>query len=141
MPSTEARIDKWLWAARLYKTRTLAADACKNGRIRINGVIAKPSRTVKAGDTVEVRKSPVDFRFRVLQPVENRVGAKFVPDVREDCTPAEQLELLRIARVGAYVSRDRGAGRPTKKERRDMEDFQAAGLAGYDGLEDFDGED
>lgn len=125
MPANEARIDKWLWAVRLYKTRTLAADACKNGRIKINGALAKPARTVKAGDMVEVRKAPVDYRFRVRQPIENRVGAKLVPDALEDCTPSDQLEMLRMARAGAFVSRDRGAGRPTKKERRDMEDFQA----------------
>lgn len=137
MPATEARIDKWLWAVRLYKTRTLAADACKNGRIKINGALAKPSRTVKAGDVVEVRKSPVDYRFRVRQPIESRVGAKLVPDALEDCTPQEQMNMLRMARAGAFVSRDRGAGRPTKKERRDMEDFQA-GQSFYDV---FDAED
>ena len=82
----EARLDKWLWAARIYKTRTLAADACKNGRVSINGAQAKPSRTVKEGDEVTVRKAPVNYTFRVKQAIENRVGAKLLPDIYENIT-------------------------------------------------------
>lgn len=119
----EARIDKWLWASRIYKTRTLAADACKNGRVTINGAQAKPSRTVKPGDEVSVKKSPVTYTFRVKQPIEKRVGAKLVPDILENITPPEQYEILELSRISGFVDRQRGTGRPTKKERRALDDF------------------
>lgn len=119
----EARLDKWLWAARIYKTRTLAADACKNGRVAINGAQAKPSRTVKAGDKVEVKKSPITYTFRVKQPIEKRVGAKLLPDVLENITSAEQYELLEMSRISGFVDRARGTGRPTKKDRRALDEF------------------
>lgn len=121
--NSEARIDKWLWAARIYKTRTLASDACKNGRITINGALAKPSRTVKVGDKVEVKKSPITYSFRVLQTIEKRVGAKLLPEVFENVTPPEQYELLEINRISGFVDRARGTGRPTKKDRRALDDF------------------
>ncbi|MEE1415207.1 MAG: RNA-binding S4 domain-containing protein [Prevotellamassilia sp.] len=119
----EARLDKWLWAARIYKTRTLAADACKNGRVAINGAQAKPSRTVKAGDKVDVKKSPITYSFRVKQPIEKRVGAKLLPDVLENITSAEQYELLEMSRISGFVDRARGTGRPTKKDRRALDEF------------------
>ena len=119
----EARLDKWLWAARIYKTRTLAADACKNGRVAINGAQAKPSRTVKAGDKVDVKKSPITYTFRVKQPIEKRVGAKLLPDVLENITSAEQHELLEMSRISGFVDRARGTGRPTKKDRRALDEF------------------
>lgn len=119
----EARLDKWLWAARIYKTRTLAADACKNGRVSINGAQAKPSRTVKANDVVAVKKSPVTYSFRVKQAIEKRVGAKLLPDILENITPKEQYELLEMSRISGFVDRARGTGRPTKKERRALDDF------------------
>lgn len=119
----EARIDKWLWAARIYKTRTLAADACKNGRITINGAQAKPSRSVKPGDEVSVKKSPITYTFRVKQAIEKRVGAKLVPDILENITTPEQYELLEMSRISGFVDRQRGTGRPTKKERRALDDF------------------
>ena len=119
----EARIDKWLWASRIYKTRTLAADACKNGRVTINGAQAKPSRTVKPGDEVSVKKSPVTYTFRVKQAIEKRVGAKLVPDILENITPPEQYEILELSRISGFVDRQRGTGRPTKKERRALDDF------------------
>lgn len=119
----EARLDKWLWAARIYKTRTLAADACKNGRVAINGAQAKPSRTVKAGDKVDVKKSPITYTFRVKQPIEKRVGAKLLPDVLENITTAEQYELLEMSRISGFVDRARGTGRPTKKDRRALDEF------------------
>mgnify|MGYP000242327944 FL=1 len=119
----EARLDKWLWAARIYKTRTLAADACKNGRVAINGAQAKPSRTVKAGDKVNVKKSPITYTFRVKQPIEKRVGAKLLPDVLENITSAEQYELLEMSRISGFVDRARGTGRPTKKDRRALDEF------------------
>lgn len=121
--NSEARIDKWLWAARIYKTRTLASDACKNGRITINGALAKPSRTVKVGDQVGVKKSPITYSFRVLQTIEKRVGAKLLPEVFENITPPEQYELLEMNRISGFVDRARGTGRPTKKDRRALDDF------------------
>lgn len=120
---SEARIDKWLWASRIYKTRTLAADACKNGRITINGAQAKPSRTIKPGDEVSVKKAPVTYTFRVKQAIEKRVGAKLVPDILENITPPEQYEILELSRISGFVDRQRGTGRPTKKERRALDDF------------------
>lgn len=119
----EARIDKWLWAVRIFKTRTIAAEACKKGRIDINGVSAKPSKSVKDGDTVSVRKAPVTYTFKVLQAIENRVGAKLVPQMMENLTPPEQYEILEMNRIGGFVKRAAGLGRPTKKDRRDMENF------------------
>ena len=121
--NSEARIDKWLWAARIYKTRTLSSDACKNGRITINGALAKHSRTVKVGDQVGVKKSPITYSFRVLQTIEKRVGAKLLPEVFENVTPPEQYELLEMNRISGFVDRARGTGRPTKKDRRALDDF------------------
>ena len=119
----EARIDKWLWSVRIFKTRTIASEACKKGRVTINGAQAKPSKTVKEGDTVSVRKAPVTYTFRVLQAIENRVGAKLVPQMMENITPQDQYDLLEMNRIGGFVKRAAGLGRPTKKDRRDMEDF------------------
>ncbi|MCQ2084415.1 MAG: RNA-binding S4 domain-containing protein [Bacteroidaceae bacterium] len=119
----EARIDKWLWSVRIFKTRTIAAEACKKGRISINGAQAKPSKTVREGDTVQVRKAPVTYSFKVLQAIENRVGAKLVPEMMENMTPQDQYELLEMNRIGGFVKRAAGLGRPTKKDRRDMDDF------------------
>lgn len=136
MANQEARIDKWLWAARIYKTRTLAADACKNGRITINGAQTKPSRTVKVGDKVGVKKPPITYTFLVKQPIEKRVGAKLLPDILENVTTPEQYELLEMSRISGFVDRARGTGRPTKKDRRAIDDFQAPEF--LDGFEDFD---
>jgi ribosome-associated heat shock protein Hsp15 len=118
-----ARIDKWLWAARIFKTRSIAADACKNGRVTIGGVNVKPSHTVKAGETVSVRKPPVTYSFRILKPIEQRVGAKLIPEIYENVTPADQYELLEMNRISGFVDRARGTGRPTKKDRRAMDAF------------------
>ena len=123
--SAEARLDKWLWAARIYKTRTLAADACKNGRITINGAQAKPSRTVKAGDKVGVKKPPVIYTFRVIQPIEKRVGAKLLPDILENITDPSQLEVLEMSKFSGFIGRAKGTGRPTKKDRRALDEFTA----------------
>ncbi len=133
----EARLDKWLWAARIYKTRTLAAEACKNNRIQINGAAAKPSRTVKAGDKVSVRKPPVTYCFRVLQPIEKRVGAKLLPEILENITDPQQYELLEMSRISGFVDRAKGTGRPTKKERRALDGFSTPVFL----EEDFDLED
>jgi ribosome-associated heat shock protein Hsp15 len=120
----EARIDKWLWAARIYKTRTLAADACKNGRISINGANVKASRSVKVGDKVSVRKPPITYTFLVKQAIEKRVGAKLLPDILENITSPEQYEILELSRISGFIDRAKGTGRPTKKDRRAIEDFQ-----------------
>lgn len=119
----EARIDKWLWAARIFKTRSLAADACKSGRITLNGAQVKPSRTVKEGDEVGVKKSPVTYTFRVKQAIEKRVGAKLLPDILEDITTPEQYEILEMQRISGFVGRAKGTERPTKKDRRALDDF------------------
>ena len=136
----EARLDKWLWAARIFKTRSIAADACKNGRISIGGVKQKASKMVKEGDVIEVRKPPITYSFKVLQAIQNRVGAKLVPEVLENVTTKEQLELLEMNRISGFVGRARGTGRPTKKERRELDGFiQPAFFGDFDF--DFDDED
>ena len=122
---SEVRVDKYLWAMRIYKTRSIASDACKNGRNTMNGVQLKPSRTFHIGDLFNVRKGPITYTFKVLQLTENRLGAKLVHEYLQDCTPAEQLELLELARMAGNGTRDRGLGRPTKKDRRDIEVFMS----------------
>jgi ribosome-associated heat shock protein Hsp15 len=118
-----ARIDKWLWAARIFKTRSIAADACKNGRVTIGGINVKPSHNVKAGETVDVRKPPITYSFRILKTIEQRVGAKLLPEIYENVTAPEQYELLEMNRISGFVDRARGTGRPTKKDRRALDDF------------------
>ena len=118
-----ARIDKWLWAARIFKTRSIAADACKNGRVTILGVNVKPSHMVKAGEVVAVRKPPVTYSFKILKTIEQRVGAKLLPEIYENVTTADQYELLEMNRICGFVNRARGTGRPTKKDRRAMDAF------------------
>ncbi len=120
---SEARIDKWMWAARLFKTRTMAAEACKKGRISLNGALAKASRMVKPGDVIQIRKPPVTYSFKVLQPIEKRIGAKLVPEVMENVTSPDQYELLEMNRISGFINRAKGTGRPTKKERRELEEF------------------
>lgn len=133
----EARLDKWLWAARIFKTRTIAADACKNGRVMIDGVKMKPSRMIKEGDVLQVRKPPVTYSFKVLKAIQNRVGAKLVPEVLENVTTPDQYELLEMNRISGFVGRARGTGRPTKKERRELDDFvQPAFFGDFDFLGD-----
>ena len=122
---SEARIDKWLWAARIFKTRSMAAAACKKGQVSMNGAQLKPSRTVKPGDIVDVRKPPVTYSFKVKQTIEKRVGAKLIPEILENVTPPEQNELLEMNRISGFVNRAKGTGRPTKKERRSLDEFTA----------------
>lgn len=128
----EVRIDKYLWAIRAFKTRTDAADACKGGKVKIGQVNAKPSRPVQAGDVLHVRKGLVTYIYRVIQPTEHRVGAKLVPDFAENLTPQEELDKLRAPVESFFLTRDRGAGRPTKKERREIEQIWDALDAGHD---------
>ncbi len=119
----EIRIDKWLWAVRIFKTRSIAAEACKKGKILVQNVQVKPSRTVKVGDIIQVKKNPVLFSFKVLALPNNRMNAKLVPEFMENVTTPDQLELLELGRIAAQNARARGTGRPTKKERREIEDF------------------
>lgn len=133
-----ARLDKWLWAARIYKTRTLAADACKNGRVTIGGVNVKPSHTLKVGDVVAVKKPPVTYQFKVVACIEQRVGAKLLPQVFENVTDPKQYELLEMSCISGFVDRARGTGRPTKKERRALDAFADPLLFGFDDDEDDD---
>ncbi len=121
-----ARLDKWLWAARIFKTRTLAAAACKRGQVSMGGQQLKASRMVKPGDIVEVRKPPVTYSFRIMQAIEHRVGARLLPDVLANVTPPEQYELLEMQRISGFIDRARGTGRPTKKERRALDDYAAS---------------
>jgi len=139
--AVEARLDKWLWAARIYKTRSLAADACKNGRVTVGGANAKPSRTLKAGEVVNVKKPPITYSFRVLKCIEQRVGAKLLPEIYENVTTPQQYELLEMSRISGFVDRAKGTGRPTKKDRRAMDAFVKPVLYGIEDLDDFDESD
>ena len=127
----EARIDKWLWAARIFKTRSIAADACKNGRVTIKGV----------NEVVDVRKPPVTYSFKVLKCIEQRVGAKLLPEIYENVTDPKQYEILEMSRISGFIDRARGTGRPTKKDRRAMESFVEPALFGFDDDDMFDDED
>ncbi len=120
----EERIDKWLWAMRVFKTRTIATEACKKGRVSIGGVSVKPSRTVKPGDVIDVRKPPITYTFRVKAVTGNRLGARLVPEYLENITAPEQYELLEMTRISGFVDRRKGLGRPTKKEGRSLEKFK-----------------
>ncbi|MGM9830795.1 MAG: RNA-binding S4 domain-containing protein [Paludibacteraceae bacterium] len=119
----EERVDKYLFAMRLYKTRSLAAEACKKGRVQLGGVELKPSRTLRVGDVFTIRKNPITYTYKVLQLSENRLGAKLVPEYMQDITTPDQLEILELAQLAGKTGRDRGTGRPTKKDRRDIEEF------------------
>lgn len=124
MAKTEERIDKWLWAMRVFKTRSIATDACKKGRVSIKGVSMKPSKMIKAGDVIEVRKPPITFTFKVLQLTSNRLGAKLVPEYMENMTPQSQYDILEMARISGFVDRRKGLGRPTKRESRELSRFR-----------------
>lgn len=119
----EVRIDRWMWAARIFKTRTIATDACKKSRVTVNGLQAKPSRMVRVGDVIQVRKPPVTYSFRILALAQNRMGAKLVKDFLENITPPEEYEILEMQRISGFVDRAKGTGRPTKKDRRELEQF------------------
>ncbi|MDD6642171.1 MAG: RNA-binding S4 domain-containing protein [Bacteroidales bacterium] len=119
----ECRVDKWLWAVRVFKTRSLAADACKKGRVLMQGVAVKPSRELKVGDVVQVRRNPIVYTFKVVALTQNRVGAKLVSQFMANQTAPDQLELLEVLKLDQSNRRAKGLGRPTKKERRDLDDF------------------
>ena len=124
MPKTEVRIDKWLWAMRVFKTRSISTDACKKGRVSIGGATAKPSRTVRVGDVVDVRKPPVTYTFRVKALTESRLGARLVPEYLENITPKAQYDMLDMVRISGFVDRQKGLGRPTKREGRELAAFR-----------------
>ena len=117
------RIDKWLWAVRDFKTRTIASEACKKGRILIDNNSVKPSRMIRVGEVVQVKKPPVTYSFKVLAIAQKRMGAKLVSGFMENVTPPEEYEVLEMNKLSGFIDRQRGSGRPTKKERRDLEDF------------------
>ena len=135
---TEVRIDKWMWAVRLFKTRTLAAEACKKGKVFMQNVAVKPSRNVKVGDVISIRRNPVLFSFKVLALSENRMNAKLVPDFMLNVTTPDQLELIELSKLAGQTGRDRGTGRPTKKERRELDDFIEPTFVDEDGDWDFE---
>ena len=135
----EVRIDKWLWAMRIFKTRTIATEACKKGRVLMGGVAVKPSRTIKVGDTISVRKPPVTYSFLVKALAQNRLGAKLVPEYMENITPKSELDLLDVVRISGFIDRRKGLGRPTKREGRDLARFTDT-YASADGW-DFDFDD
>jgi ribosome-associated heat shock protein Hsp15 len=118
----KVRIDKWLWAIRVFKTRGLAAEACKKGRITIGGMAVKPSREIKPGEIVFIRKLPVVYTIQVKELVHNRLPAQRVKDFAEDLTSPEELEKMKI-KEDVFFKRDKGSGRPTKKDRRLMDDI------------------
>ena len=137
----ETRIDKWLWAMRVFKTRTVATEACKKGRVSVGGSPVKPSRALKVGEVVDVRKPPVTYSFRVKALANNRLGAKLVPEYMENITPQSQLDLLDVVRISGFIDRRKGLGRPTKREGRELASFTDS-LAGdgwdFDFLDDDD---
>lgn len=137
----EVRVDKWLWAVRVFKTRSIATEACKKGRVSVGGVTIKPSRTIRVGEVITVRKPPIEYSFRVLQLLASRVGAKRVAEFMENVTPQAQYELLELQRVSGFVDRAKGLGRPTKKDRRDLDQFAEdlpEGMELFDWDEDWD---
>ncbi|MBR6699820.1 MAG: RNA-binding S4 domain-containing protein [Bacteroidaceae bacterium] len=140
MKNNEARIDKWLWAARIFKTRTIAAAACKKGQVSMKGAQLKPSRTIREGDVIDVRKPPITYSFRVLQAIEKRVGAKLIPEILENVTAPEQYEILEMAKISGFVGRAKGLGRPTKKDRRSLDSFTSE-VPEFFGDFDFDFDD
>ncbi|MCM1076800.1 MAG: RNA-binding S4 domain-containing protein [Bacteroides sp.] len=139
----EVRVDKWLWAMRVFKTRTVATEACKKGRVYVGNAVAKPSRVIKVGDVVNVRKPPVTYSFKVLALTQNRLGAKLVPDYMENITPKSELDLLEIVKISGFIDRRKGLGRPTKREGRELAEFTESMSDGWDMdfLDDDDEED
>lgn len=120
----EVRVDKYLWAMRVFKTRTIATEAVKKGRVTMGGVAVKPSRGVKVGDVIDVKKPPVTYTFRVKALTENRLGARLVPDYVENITPQSQYDILEMTKIAGFVDRRKGLGRPTKRDARQMREFR-----------------
>ena len=129
----EVRIDKWMWATRVFKTRTIALEACKKNRISVGGVSVKPSRMIKVGDVISVRKPPITYSFRVLDLADKRMGAKLVPQFLENITSPEEYEILEMNKISGFVDRARGLGRPTKKDRRELDGFTGGENDSFEG--------
>lgn len=139
--ATEERIDKWLWAMRVFKTRTISTEACKKGRVSVGDVVVKPSRTIKVGDVINVRKPPITYSFKVKALTENRLGAKLVPEYLENITPQSQYDLLEVVKISGFIDRKKGLGRPTKRDSRELSKFKEESYCD-DGWDfDFDGFD
>ncbi|NCA80026.1 MAG: RNA-binding S4 domain-containing protein [Sphingobacteriia bacterium] len=119
----EVRIDKWMWSVRLFKTRSLAAEACKKGKVLMQGQRVKPSKTIAVNDVIQIRRAPILYSFKVLALAQNRMNARMVPDFMQQVTSPEQLQLLDLLKLDKTAYREKGTGRPTKKERRDMESY------------------
>lgn len=117
---------------RIFKTRTIATEACKKGRVMVDGTVVKPSRTIKVGDVINVRKPPVTYSFRVLALTQNRLGAKLVPDYMENITPKSELDLLDVVKISGFIDRRKGLGRPTKREGRELAEFTDSMSDGWD---------
>jgi ribosome-associated heat shock protein Hsp15 len=117
------RIDKYLWAVRLFKTRSIATEACKKGKVLMDGIPVKSSRMVKAGDVISIKEPPITKTYKVLDLSGKRMGARLTPDFLKDITPDDELEILRLTKIANQLNRPRGMGRPTKKERRDIDQF------------------
>ena len=139
--ANDERIDKWLWATRIFKTRSKATAACKKGRVCVDGVAVKPSRTIKVGDTISVRKPPITYTYSVIGLVQNRVGAKLVPNYLKNITSPDQYELLEMVKINGFIDRQKGLGRPTKKDGREIQKFTDAAYFGFDDFDDFDLDD
>ncbi len=118
---SSVRIDKFIWSVRIFKSRSIASEACKKGNVLINDSPVKASRSVSVGDIISARKNPVLYKYKVIQLLQNRVGAKLVADYVENQTPKEELDKLEMMKLDFQGKRERGKGRPTKKERRDIE--------------------
>ena len=119
----EVRIDKWLWAVRVFKTRSLAIEACKAGHVKVGGESVKPARDLRVGEVITVRRGPVIRTVKVRGLLERRVGADRVADFLEDLTPPEEYARRKEAEAMVMPSRERGKGRPTKRDRRLLRDF------------------
>lgn len=137
----EERIDKWLWSMRVFKTRTIATDACRKGRVTMGGTAVKPSRTVKPGDVIDVRKPPITYTFRVKQLSTGRLGARLVPEYLENLTSQDQYDLLEMTKISGFVDRRKGLGRPTKRDSRELSRFKEDSYADTFYLDWEDGDD
>ncbi|MFT4072068.1 MAG: RNA-binding S4 domain-containing protein [Dysgonamonadaceae bacterium] len=138
----DVRIDKWLWAVRVFKTRSVASEACSKGRVMIKGISVKSSKMIRVGDVIQIRKPPITYSFEVLALTDKRMGAKLVSSFLKDVTTADQYEILELNKLSGFVDRARGLGRPTKKDRRELEQF-SSDVTGdsFDFDFDFNGED
>ncbi|MDG5799671.1 S4 domain-containing protein [Marinilabiliaceae bacterium ANBcel2] len=121
--ANQVRIDKFLWAVRLFKTRSLAAEACKKRQVTVDNSYVKPSRTIKPGETISIKEPPIEKQYKIINTAEKRMGAKLTPGYIEEITPESDLEILKMRRLANKMNRPKGMGRPTKKERRDLDNL------------------